>query len=83
MDEYGRGTFCMDATVCDCRWQLSGRIYRSRDVKDCKVPACKGDRRSRQCIGNREVRTLSSDKEGNGSSPSFHYSNGKSGFVDK
>ena len=26
---------------------------------------------------------LSSDKEGNGSSPSFHYGNGKSVFVDK
>ena len=70
-------------TDCGCRWQLSGTIYRSRDIKDRKVPACKGDRRSWKCIGNREVGTLSSDKEGSGSSPSFHYGNGKSVFVDK
>ena len=83
MDKYGRGTFCMEDTDCGSRWQLSGTIYRRRDDKDRKVPACKGDRRSWKCIGNREVRTLSSDKEGNGSSPSFHYGNGKSVFVDK
>ena len=83
MDKYRRDTFCMEDTVCGCRWQLSGGVCRNRDIKDRKVSSCKGDRQCRQCIGNREVGTLLCDKEGSGSSPSFHYSNGKSVFVDK
>ena len=83
MDECDRDSFYMEDTDCGCRWQLSGGVYRNRDDKDRKVPSCKGDGQRGKCIGNREVGTLSSDKEGGGSSPSFHYGNGKSGFVDK